>query len=229
MNILIIEDNEALCTSLSYQLKEQNINVSIANDGNEGLLLALKNTYDVILLDRMLPIINGFSILQELRKNKVSTPIILITALGTLNDKVKGLDIGADDYLVKPFEFEELMARIRSILRRPISTFKHFEDNIIQLNNISYDYSKNILSNNKISYTLSKREGQLLELFLRNSGQILPRNMILSRIWGADSDIEDGNLDNYIYFIRRRLKQVNAKVSLVTIRGIGYKLEEIND
>jgi len=229
MNILIIEDNEALCISLSYQLTEQSINVSIANDGNEGLLLALKNTYDIILLDRMLPIINGFSVLQELRRNKVNTPIIFITALGTLNDKVKGLDIGADDYLVKPFEFEELMARIRSLLRRPISTFKHLEDNILQLNNISYDFNRNILSNNKISYTLSKREGQLLELFLRNSGQILPRNMILSRIWGADSDIENGNLDNYIYFIRRRLKQINAKASLITIRGIGYKLEEIND
>lgn len=223
MRILLIEDDKRLCEALSFQLQKEGFYVDICHDGEEGLLLIRPNAYDLVLLDRMLPGYNGFEVLKAARGNGITTPILLLTALGELQDKVEGLDLGADDYIVKPFAFEELMARIRCINRRP----KLWEgQSALTFGDISFDSESKQLTNENGCCTLSKKETELMGLFLRNPGQILPRDMLLSRIWGPDSDIEDGNLDNYIHFLRRRLKSVDSRLSIKTIRGTGYCLED---
>ena len=199
MRVLIIEDDEKLCESLSFQLEKEKINADVCHDGEDGLHFIREQAHDVILLDRMIPLIDGPRVLETMRAEHINTPVILVTALGELNDRITGLDCGADDYIVKPFAFQELMARIRSICRRP-RTWESSSQ--LTFGDILYDAASNQLfkSGNCIC-TLSKREGTLLELFLRNPGQILPRNTILTKVWGPDAGVEDGNLDNYIHFI----------------------------
>ncbi len=222
MKILLIEDDQDLCASLFYRLKKENFSVDICHDGEEGLYYMKESLHDLVILDRMLPLMDGIRVLKEARRCGVSTPVIFLTALGTLNDKVTGLDCGADDYMVKPFAFEELMARIRSLLRRPGS----WNDSpVLALGDISYDPDSHSLSRDKKTCTLSRREGDLLEIFLRNPGQTLTRELLLNRVWGMDSDVEMGNLDNYIHFLRRRLKTLGSTLSLKTVRGIGYLME----
>ena len=169
----------------------------------------------------MLPVLDGISVLKITREKNISTPIIFVTALGALNDKITGLDCGADDYLVKPFDFEELLARIRCILRRPP---KWEGTRPLNLGDISYDTDQKKLCCKNLSCSLSAREGDLLEFFLRNPEQTIPRASLLAKVWGPDAEVEDGNLDNYIYFLRRRLKSVQSAVQLKTVRGIGYQL-----
>ena len=153
----------------------------------------------------MLPGMEGTMILTKLRRQGISIPVLMITALGTLNDKVTGLNLGADDYLVKPFAFEELLARIQCVTRRsPILS----QTELSTYCDISFDETSNTLTGPDGSCTCSKREGAMLEIFVKNGGQTLSRNTLLLKIWGPDSDVEEGNLDNYIYFVRRRLKAV---------------------
>lgn len=222
MRILLAEDDEKLSEALAFQLKKEGFLVDSCFDGEEALYYIEENIHDLILLDRMLPFLSGTEILARMRQEHNETPVILITALGTLEDKVTGLDSGADDYLVKPFAFEELMARIRCVSRRP----RRMEagDQLI-LGDLSYQPVENILTGPGGAYSLSKREGTLLEIFLRNSNQTLSRSILLSRVWGLDSDVEEGNLDNYIHFLRRRLKAVGSSARLRTVRGIGYRME----
>ena len=175
--------------------------------------------HDLIILDRMLPSMDGVSVLKEARRNHVGTPVIFLTALGELDDKILGLNCGADDYMIKPFAFDELLARIRCIFRRP----GKWEDSAaLSLGDIVYDPENKRLIKGVKECTLSKREGSLLEFFMRNQGQTLPRMVILNRVWGMDCDVEDGNLDNYIHFLRRRLKAVGSTLTLKTVRGVGY-------
>lgn len=222
MRILLVEDDEKLNESLAFQLKKEGFLVDSCEDGEEALYYIEEHIHDLILLDRMLPIISGTEVLEKMRQAHDETPVILITALGSLDDKVTGLDSGADDYLVKPFAFEELMARIRCITRRP----RHMtQDDRLTFGDLTYSLGENTLTGPKDSCSMSKREGALLETFLRNSGQTLSRSLLLTRVWGMDSDVEEGNLDNYVHFLRRRLKSVGSSVTLKTIRGIGYRLE----
>lgn len=222
MRILIVEDDRKLCESLKFQLQKENFTVDACYNGEDGLYFMEQNAYDLVLLDRMLPLMDGVTVLKEARKANVSTPVIFLTALGELHDKITGLDCGADDYMVKPFAFEELIARIRCIRRRP----QHFESTFsLSLGDVSYDPALNKLTGNGKICTLSKREGNLLEVFLRNPGQTLPRMTLLTKVWGPDAEVEEGNLDNYIHFLRRRLKSVGSTLSLKTIRGVGYCLE----
>lgn len=222
MRILIVEDDERLCDSLKFQLEKENFTVDMCHNGEDGLYFMEQNAYDLVLLDRMLPLMDGITVLKKARRANITTPVIFLTALGELNDKITGLDCGADDYMVKPFAFQELMARIRCIRRRPQS-FQNTAN--LSLGDVSYDPDTKKLVKGEKACTLSKKEGDLLELFLRNPGQILPRNTLLSRVWGPDAEVEDGNLDNYIHFLRRRLKAVDSRLALKTIRGIGYCLE----
>ena len=222
MRILLVEDDENLCQTLKYQLEQQGFQVDTCMDGEDSLFYIRERVHDLILLDRMLPSMDGATVLKVIRARGISTPIIFVTALGELTDRISGLDLGADDYLVKPFAFEELMARIRCILRRP----RRLEGgSTLSFGDLSYDVDLKQLSCKGRTLTLSHREGALLELFLRNPGQTIPRSSILSRVWGPDAEVEDGNLDNYIYFLRRRLKSLNSSLSLKTIRGVGYQLE----
>lgn len=226
MNILLIEDDVSLCESLCFQLNKEGFSVDICHDGEESLVWIAQQAHDMILLDRMLPRLDGISILKEIRRKEYTTPVILITALGELNDKITGLDSGADDYIVKPFAFEELMARIRSICRRP-RIWENSKN--ITFGDLTFDSDTNQLYGKaQAPCSLSKREGDLLSAFLQNKNQTLTREILLNRIWGLDADVEGGNLDNYIHFLRRRLKSVDSSVSLKTIRGVGYRLEEEN-
>lgn len=223
MKILLIEDDETLCQTIPFQLKQEGFSVDTAMDGEEGLHLARQRLHDLILLDRMLPGLDGTEILTTLRRENVNTPVIFLTALGQLHDRTSGLNSGADDYIVKPFAFEELFARIRSVLRRP-AVLQVSEQ--LSFGGISYEPHTLTLCCKGKETVLSKRLGDLLELFLRNPGQTLPRDTILLRVWGMDSDVEDGNLDNYAYFLRRSLQKVGSAVQLTTVRGVGYRLED---
>lgn len=222
MRILLVEDDEKLNQSLAFQLKAEGFLTDSCRDGEEALYYIGEHIHDLILLDRMLPRVSGTEVLQQMRKEGNQTPVILITALGTLDDKVTGLDLGADDYLVKPFAFEELMARIRCVARRPRKLQLNEQ---LALGNITYRTDEKFLTGPESSCSVSGREGALLEAFLRSPGQTLSRTVLLTKVWGMDSDVEEGNLDNYIHFLRRRLKAVGSSVRIRTVRGIGYRLE----
>lgn len=223
MRILLIEDDEKLSDTLKYQLEREQFSCDTSLDGLEGLAFAQTQVHDLIILDRMLPSMDGLTILQKIREQQIATPVILLTALGELQDKITGLNCGADDYIVKPFAFPELLARINCISRRPQ---KMLDYNHLNFCDLSYDCQQKILSKGRQDCALSRRESDLLELFLHNPQQTIPRGTILTKVWGLEADVEDGNLDNYIHFLRRRLKSLNSRVVLTTVRGIGYRLEE---
>lgn len=223
MRILLVEDDQSLCASVSFQLSQEGFSVDVAQDGEEGLYLIRQCVHDLILLDRMLPERNGMEILRAIRAEGISTPVIFLTALGQVSDRTQGLNGGADDYIVKPFAFEELLARIRSVLRRPAMIQP---PELLTFGDITYDPRTLTAWCGRVSTTMSKKLGDCLELFLRNPGQVLPRETILLRVWGMDYDVEDGNLDNYVYFLRRSLRKIGSSVMLTTVRGVGYRMEE---
>ena len=223
MRILIIEDDQDLCRFIALTLEQSGYATDICHTGNDGLFYAQNHPYDAIILDRMLPGLDGLFVLSSLRRRGIRTPVILATALDGLHDRVNGLDAGADEYLVKPFAVEELMARIRAVTRRPGNL--QISPSITALG-LTLTPGSRRLDFGDMSLTLSKKEAALLEFFLKNPGQTLPRPRILSYVWGLSSEVEDGNLDNYIYFLRRRLKSLDAPVKLTTVHGIGYRLEE---
>ncbi|MEY8334361.1 response regulator transcription factor [Lachnospiraceae bacterium 47-T17] len=223
MQILLIEDDKNLCETLRFQLEKEHHEVTVCMDGRDGLDLFLQDAYDLVLLDRMLPTMNGLLVLQKARRCGILTPVIMITALGELYDRIEGLDCGADDYLVKPFDYEELSARIRSIGRR---SHVYDDNNIFTCGDISYENHLRELSGPQESIQLSGREGRLLEVFLQNPDKVLQRLVLLSRVWGSDAPVEESNLDTYVHFVRKRLKQVGSHVTIETVRGIGYKLEK---
>ena len=225
MRILVIEDNEVLCENVTSHLKKENYDVDFCLDGKSGLEYALTNPYDLILLDRMLPQLDGTLVLQKLRGKQIATPVIMVTALSDIDDRVSGLDSGADDYLTKPFSIKELLARIRALSRRP-SAFKPAD--ILIYNDITLDKTQLTVTGPACSCTLSKRECSLLEVFLQNPETVVSRQFIFSKVWGPDSFVEDGNIDNYIRFLRRRLKTINTSQQITTLRGVGYKMEAGN-
>lgn len=223
MNILMIEDDKELCDAVSFRLEQEGFSITACHDGEEGLYYMQESPFDLVILDRMLPHMNGIEVLKEARSRQIRTPVLMLTALGELNDRLTGLNGGADDYMVKPFAFEELLARIRCLLRRPAV----YQDSVksISLGDVSFVPETRTLSSREKTCTLSSREGELMEVFLRNPGQTLPRQLLLSRVWGLEADVEEGNLDNYIHFLRRRLKTVESTLQIRTVRGIGYQLE----
>ena len=222
MKVLMIEDDQELCQLVCLALQEAGYETDTCHTGSDGLFYAKSQVYDAIILDRMLPEIDGLTVLEALRRHKVLTPVILATALNSLSDRIHGLDAGADDYLVKPFAIEELLARIRAVTRRPgnLQTASDLTFSGLQLNPLNHQ-----LSYSQTVVTLSKKEAALLSYFMKNPNQTLPRSMILSYVWGSTSDVEERNLDNYVYFLRRRLKALMAPVKLTTVHGVGYRLE----
>lgn len=219
----MIEDDLDLCEAVGATLTGLGHELDVCNSGQDGLDTARAGAYDCILLDRMLPELDGLSLLRELRGGGSATPVLFVTALDGIGDRVDGLDAGADDYLVKPFAMEELLARIRALARRPAqweATQK------LRLGDVEFDPAVAYLTGPRGSCTLSKREAQLLEFLLKNAGQVLPRALLLSRVWGPYAPVEDGNLDNYIHFLRRRLRAVGSGLAIATIRSVGYRLDE---
>ncbi|MCI9463982.1 MAG: response regulator transcription factor [Lachnospiraceae bacterium] len=223
MRILLAEDDEGLNKALTWQLNSRGYSVDSCTNGEEALYYGKQNIYDVILLDRMLPDREGTDVLSTLRKASVSTPVILITALGMVKDKITGLDLGADDYLVKPFDFEELLARIRCVTRRsPMLNIQN--DDRISYRDITWSPREMCLTGPQGDCMLSRREGDLLESFLRTPEQTLARETLLLKVWGPDSEVEAGNLDNYVHFLRRRLKAIGSSLQIKTVWGVGYGL-----
>ena len=226
MRILLVEDDISLCKALMIHLNSQGYETDVCHNGTDGLSYALQNTYDVMILDRMLPELDGLTLLSAIRRKNIFTPVILATAMDSLQDKISGLDCGADDYLTKPFDAEELLARIRALARRP-ALFK--ESPILSDGDLCFDPEKLELSTNEKTLSLSKKEGSLIEYLIKNKEQNLRRSLILSYVWGADAEVEEGNLDNYIYFLRRRLRVLKSRVQIKTIHGVGYRLEELQE
>ena len=219
--ILIIEDDELIAELERDYLEANGYETDLAFDGITGEQKAKTEKYDAILLDVMLPGKTGFDVCRELRKS-LRLPIIMVTAKKEDIDKIRGLGLGADDYLVKPFDFEELLARIRCVTRR--SPVLNAQPDVLSYHDIAWSCNKMCLTGPGGDTTLSKREGDLLESFLHTPEQILARETLLLKVWGPDTDVETGNLDNYVHFLRRRLKTVGSSLQIKTIRGVGYGL-----
>jgi DNA-binding response OmpR family regulator len=203
-------------------LEKNGYQADVCGDGSTGWDYAKLGVHDALLLDRMLPEIDGVALLRRVREAGLATPVLMITALDGIGQRVEGLDAGADDYLVKPFAVEEMLARVRALLRRP----KAWESTMTaEAFGLQLDEEKNLLRSKTQVCSLSKRETGLLSVFMRNAGQTMPRGLLLSKVWGPDAPVEDGNLDNYIYFLRKRLKAVDAGAKIATVHGVGYRLE----
>lgn len=226
MKVLIIEDEYSLADAIAETLKNDKFNVRIETNGEDGENEALTGNYDVILLDVMLPKKNGFDILRTLVQAKIKTPVIMLTAKSEIEDKLNGLEHGADDYITKPFAMRELMARIKAVLKRTnnIENIECLEygDLVLDLKNAKLKCSYNELQ-------IGGKELELLEQLLINKNQISSRESLIEKIWGYENDSEYNNVEVYITFIRRKLKLIESKVSIRAVRGIGYKLEVKND
>lgn len=221
MRILIIEDEERLAGIIARVLTQERFTVDIVHDGESGLDAALTGAYDAIILDRMLPKLDGASVVRALRAEGNPTPVLMLTALGDLPDRVEGLDAGADDYLGKPFAFEELLARLRALVRR---TDRPLAPDRVEIGPVSIDLRRHVVERNGEPTELSAREYALLELLARNRGQILSRDQILERVWGIDAEPQGNVVELYIYYLRRKLGHSASQPIIRTVRGAGYVL-----
>lgn len=222
MRVLLVEDDRLLAESLKFQMEKEGLTLDVCYTGDDGLHYMTETDYDLVLLDRLLPGMDGLALLRQARGRGSDTPVILLTALGELADKIDGLDAGADDYIVKPFEFGELMARIRSVSRRPRG-FGRAEG--VEAGDMELLPLEKRLRGPGGECVLSRREAELMEMLMRSPGALLTRQIMLGKVWGPDADVEEGNLDNYIHFLRRRLRAVRSRCRIATVRGVGYRLE----
>ena len=228
MRLLIIEDEYNLADVISDSLKKMKYQVDIRCDGEEGFYDALTGIYDLIILDVMLPHMNGFDILKGLRDEGVESKIIMLTAKSELADKLKGFEKGANDYLAKPFHIEELLARVNAQLKNPVKALKK---DILEYGDLSLDINKSVITckSNNQSIELVCKEFQLIEYFMKNSEQILSREQIYDKVWGMENEIESNNLEVYLSFIRKKLKAIESNVNIKSCRGLGYKMEYNNE
>ncbi|OKZ77709.1 MAG: DNA-binding response regulator [Clostridium sp. 27_14] len=219
MRILIIEDEPKIAEVISSRLKKENYVVDINKNGEEGLDNALTNIYDLIILDVMLPKINGFEILKQIRKEKIEAKVIMLTAKSMLDDKLTGFNSGANDYITKPFHVEELVARVNAQLRMNQNQTKkdYIEAGDIRLNT---------KTNEEIEIIC--KEFQIIEYLIKNPNQVISKEQIYEKIWGLENESESNNLEAYISFIRKKLKSIGSEVQIKAIRGLGYKLEARN-
>lgn len=222
MRILIIEDEVRLAEALTQIMLKNKYTADSVHDGLTGLDYAKSEVYDVIILDLMLPKMSGIEVLRNLRKEKIFTPVLLLTAKYETCDKVIGLDSGADDYLTKPFETEELLARIRALGRR----HGEVSDDILTFSDVNLNINTGELYSNTKSIKLGLKEFQIMELLIANGKQIITKERFIEKIWGFESDAEYNNVEVYISFIRKKLFFINSKVEIKTSRGMGYYLGE---
>lgn len=224
MRVLVIEDEIRLSEAISEILKIEGYEVDMVHNGTEGLDYGLTNIYDCIILDIMLPGIDGFKVLENLRKARISTPILMLTARDEISNKVKGLDYGADDYMTKPFDSEELLARIRSITRRQGQVII----NDIVFGDLTLDLSNyNLLTDSK-SINLTAKEFEIIKILMSNINIVITKDDLISKIWGYDSEAEDNNVEVYISFLRKKLKFLKSNVEIKTLRKLGYKIEYVD-
>ena len=223
MKLLLVEDEKQLSEALSQILINNKYSVDAVYDGDNGLEYALTDIYDVIILDIMLPKLNGLEILQKLRKESISIPILLLTAKDSVDDKVTGLDLGADDYLPKPFEPKELLARLRAISRRKGEVIN---DSLLTYGDINLNLSNYDLSCRDSAVTLTQKEFEILNYFMQRPKNIVSKDDLITKLRGFDSDVEYNNIEVYISFLRKKLTFINSSVKITTIRRAGYKLEK---
>ncbi|HOM03672.1 MAG TPA: response regulator transcription factor [Acetivibrio sp.] len=222
MRILIIEDNVQLAENMAQLFKNSNYIVTCVHNGEDGLDFALTGIYDIIVLDSKLPKMDGITLLKTLRKRNLSTPVILISDKNTPSDIVNGLDSGADDYLAKPFSSEVLMARIRALGRRKGGIVMN---NILCFGDIELNTSNLMLSTQSSEIGLTRRECELLEFLILRKGIISPKETIIEKLWGFDSKASANHVEVYVSFLRKKLYNINSKVTIDTIRGAGYELK----
>lgn len=222
MRILIVEDEVQLSEALGAILEKNNYIVDRVFDGESGLDYILSDIYDGVILDIMLPKLNGIEVLKKARKEGISTPIILLTAKGEVEDRILGLDCGADDYLPKPFYVEELMARIRALTRRKGEVQS---DNLLSYGDINLNIGNLELSSKENSIKLTAKESGLLELLINRKNMISNKDDIISKLWGYESEAEHNNVEVYVSFLRRKLSYLKSKVAIKAIRNLGYILE----
>lgn len=220
MRILVVEDEPGVAHFLRQGLTESGYAVDVAEDGIEGLAYAASLDYDAIILDIMLPKMDGLSVLNHLREQKVQIPVLLLTARDKVDDRVRGLDIGADDYLVKPFAFNELLARLRALMRRPPLQ----NSPVIQVGDLELDPGRHLVRRAGQEIDLSPREFSLLEFLLRHPNQVLSRDQIMDHVWGLDFYSSTNVVDVYIGYLRKKIDRDFDTVLIHTVRGIGYCL-----
>ena len=221
--ILIIEDEPKIAGAIARGLKSEKFIAEVYEDGETGLAAALGDEYDVMIFDRMLPGVEGTEIIRRLRAAGIKTPILLLTAKSQVRDRVEGLDAGADDYLVKPFSFEELLARIRALLRRPTDV----TDNLLRVGDLTLDTVTYDVRRGKKRIKLTSTEFSLLEYLMRNAGRILSKDKIIGHVWDFDSDILPNTVEAYIGSLRRKVdKPFRGQPLIHTLRGFGYKVDE---
>ncbi len=216
MRILYVEDEKFLAEAVTHILSKNKIKVDHAADGEEGLELALKPNYDCIVLDIMLPKLSGIEILKTIRARGIKTPVIMLSALSEVEDKVKGLENGADDYLAKPFKTAELIARINAVCRRPALEMREE----IKFHDLKYDITNRTLN----GVALTDKEAEILMMLLKTPGTAITKQQILAHVWGADAELEENYVEVYISYLRKKIKELNLKVAIKTIRNLGYKI-----
>lgn len=219
MRILYVEDEKFLAEAVIHLLKKQKIMVDLAIDGEEGLELALKPNYDCIVLDIMLPKMSGLDILKTIRNRNIKTPVIMLSALNEVEDKIKGLDMGADDYLAKPFKTNELVARIHALVRRPPLK----KNEILKFADLEFNQTNRTLNDT----SLTDKEAAILEILMKNAGRVITKAQILAYAWGNDAGQDDNYVEVYMSYLRKKLKIIGSKVKIKAIRNLGYKLEDV--
>ncbi len=223
MKILMVEDEKYIAEAIAQVLKQNHYAVDLAYDGEYGLDCAVSNIYDMIILDIMLPKKDGLTLLKEMRQGGIKTPVILLTAKGQIEDKVHGLDCGADDYLPKPFHTDELLARLRALSRRQPELNN---EGIRLFGDVRFNPHTLLLACGTCEVTLSIKEAQLLELLIYRKNTIVSKEQIIEKLWGYDSNAEDNHVEIHVSLLRKKIGKLNSHISLRTIRGLGYLLQD---
>ncbi|MGE5415851.1 MAG: response regulator transcription factor [Acidobacteriota bacterium] len=226
MRVLLVEDEVRLADALAYILKKNKYAVDLAHDGISGEEMAETGIYDIIILDRMLPGKEGVAVLKTLRNKGITTPVLLLTARDAVEDRVEGLNSGADDYLIKPFATEELLARLGALSRR---LTEQYVGETLQIGSLALDPQRCEVISDGESIKLTLKESQLLELLIRNKGQVITKEQILCRVWGLDTEVEINNVEIYVHYLRKKLDLAAGGIQIETVRGIGYSLKENNN
>jgi two-component system, OmpR family, response regulator len=223
MRVLVVEDEHKIARAVKKALEQDHYAVDVSYDGDDGYAMATTEPYDVMIIDRMLPgEYDGIAIIKELREKSISTPVLLLTALGRVEDKTLGLDSGADDYLVKPFAIEELLARVRALLRRP----NEAKTTVLDADDLQLDTTNRKVERGGKLISLTSKEFGLLEYLLRNKNRPLSKNSIMQHVWDYDADILPNTIEVYIKYLRAKIDKPFGKGLIKTVRGFGYKIED---